>query len=84
MLDQGQVKVKHLFGDYSTTVVVGKGLNRDRWHHVNVVIDPHEQIIHAQVDQHSVSAPIDGLNEFPLYGYGNHHDKIDAIIFVGG
>ena len=84
MLDQGQLKVKHLFGDFSTTVVVGKGLNRGRWHHVNVVIDPIEGMIHASVDEHSVSEEIDGLKEYPLYGYGAYQDKLDSIVFVGG
>jgi hypothetical protein len=83
MLDQGQLTVKHLFGDHSTTVVVGKGLNRDKFHRVKVVIEPSTNMLYATVDDHhNTSALIDGLAESPFYGAGN--DELNSTIFIGG
>lgn len=84
MLDQGQLKIKHLFGDFSTTLVVGKGLNRDRWHHVEVTIDPGDRKITASVDHgHDITTQIiDGLREHYLYGADNV--ELEPVIFIGG
>lgn len=83
MLDQGQLTVKHLFGDHSTTVVVGKGLNRDKFHKVTVMIDPSTSMLYATVDERdNTSAIIDGLDESPFYGAGN--DELNSTIFIGG
>ena len=82
MLDQGQLNIKHLFGDYSTTVVVGKGLNRDRWHKVDVMIDPHYQQILATVDGEETKKTLDGLKEHKMYGA--EHEDLESIIFIGG
>lgn len=82
MLDQGQLKVKHLFGDHSTTVVVGKGLNRDKFHKVKVLIDPEARVIQAIVDEQKTSMEIDGLEEIPLYGAAL--ENLESILFIGG
>jgi hypothetical protein len=83
MLDQGQLKIKHLFGDFSTTLEVGKGLNRDKWHIVTVMIDPSNGVISATVDNHDQKTMIiDGLKEHPLYGADN--EELESIIFIGG
>lgn len=83
MLDQGQLNIKHLFGDYSTTVVVGKGLNKDRWHKVDVMINPHYQQILAIVDDHDEARKkLDGLTEHKMYGA--EHEDLESIIFIGG
>lgn len=84
MLDQGQLKVKHLFGDYSTTLVVGKGLNRDRWHKVQVTIDPQNRKITVSVDdgQDVTAQVIEGLREHHLYGADNV--ELESVIFIGG
>ncbi|CAL8122090.1 unnamed protein product [Orchesella dallaii] len=82
MLDQGQVKIKHIFGDYSTTLMVGKGLNRDRWHKVQVTIDPGERKIIAAVDEDQTAQVLDGLREHYLYGVDNV--ELESIIFIGG
>lgn len=36
IVEQGQLKVVHVFGKHSTSVTVGEGLNRDEWHSVMV------------------------------------------------
>lgn len=39
IVEKGQLKVVHVFGKHSTSVIVGEGLNRDEWH--NVVVSEH-------------------------------------------
>ncbi|EDS29018.1 hypothetical protein CpipJ_CPIJ006838 [Culex quinquefasciatus] len=34
IVEKGQLKVVHVFGNHSTSVTVGEGLNRDEWHSV--------------------------------------------------
>ncbi len=36
IVEKGQLKVVHVFGKHSTSVIVGEGLNRDEWHKVMV------------------------------------------------
>lgn len=36
IVQQGQLKVVHVYGKDSTALTVGQGLNRDEWHSVNV------------------------------------------------
>lgn len=38
IVEQGQLKVVHVFGKHSTSVTVGEGLNRDEWHSVMVSV----------------------------------------------
>lgn len=38
IVEKGQLKVVHVFGKHSTSVIVGEGLNRDEWHNVVVRI----------------------------------------------
>ncbi|XP_021943509.1 contactin-associated protein-like 5 isoform X2 [Folsomia candida] len=82
MLDQGQLKIKHKFGDFTTTLIVGKGLNRDQWHKVRVMIDPSERRISAIVDDVEKEMEIDGLAEHHLYGA--YDVDLESIIFIGG
>jgi len=82
MLDQGQLKVKHLFGDFSTTLTVGKALNQDKWHRVTVSIDPTNGTILAKVDSEENMAPVDGLKKHVLYGAGE--TDLESLIFIGG
>lgn len=37
IVEKGQLKVVHVFGKHSTSVIVGEGLNRDEWHSVMVI-----------------------------------------------
>lgn len=36
IVQQGQLKVVHVYGKHSTALTVGRGLNRDEWHSVTV------------------------------------------------
>lgn len=36
IVQQGQLKVVHVYGKHSTALKVGRGLNRDQWHSVTV------------------------------------------------
>lgn len=36
IVEQGQLKVVHVYGKHLTTLTVGRGLNRDEWHSVTV------------------------------------------------
>lgn len=38
IVEKGQLKVVHVFGKHSTSVIVGEGLNKDVWHKVMVKI----------------------------------------------
>lgn len=38
IVQQGQLKVVHVYGKHSTALKVGRGLNRDQWHSVTVSI----------------------------------------------
>lgn len=38
IVQQGQLKVVHVYGKHSTALTVGRGLNRDEWHSVTVGI----------------------------------------------
>lgn len=40
----------HVFGKHSTSVTVGRALNRDQWHSVVVIIDVHGARLIAKVD----------------------------------
>lgn len=37
IVEKGQLKVVHVFGKHSTSVIVGEGLNKDVWHKVMVI-----------------------------------------------
>jgi len=50
IVEKGQLKVVHVFGKHSTSVIVGEGLNRDQWHSVIVRIDVHGARLIARVD----------------------------------
>ena len=40
LLEGGELKTIHVFGANETTLLVGKGLNRDWWHRAKVRVDP--------------------------------------------
>lgn len=41
IVQQGQLKVVHVYGKHSTALRVGRGLNRDQWHSVTVRTHPY-------------------------------------------
>lgn len=48
IVEKGQLKVVHVFGNHSTSVTVGEGLNRDEWHSVMVSCEPQHTMVTVQ------------------------------------
>uniref|UniRef100_A0A1B6DJE8 Laminin G domain-containing protein n=1 Tax=Clastoptera arizonana TaxID=38151 RepID=A0A1B6DJE8_9HEMI len=81
IVEKGQLKVVHVFGKYSTSVIVGEGLNRDIWHSVTVRIDVHGTRLIAKVDDKSNETIIPGLH--PSSNYGVMSD-LSSVVLIGG
>nr|CAD7256084.1 unnamed protein product [Timema shepardi] len=81
IVENGQLKVVHVFGKYSTSVTVGKGLNRDEWHSVMVRIDVHGARLLAKVDDKQEETNVLGLN--PSINYGVSSD-LTSVVLIGG
>ncbi|CAG2067259.1 unnamed protein product, partial [Timema podura] len=81
IVENGQLKVVHVFGKYSTSVTVGKGLNRDEWHSVMVRIDVHGARLLAKVDDKQEETNVLGLD--PSINYGVSSD-LTSVVLIGG
>ncbi|XP_062553411.1 axotactin-like isoform X3 [Armigeres subalbatus] len=81
IVEKGQLKVVHVFGNHSTSVTVGEGLNRDEWHSVMVRIDVHGARLIARVDDHKEEVYLKGLNHETNYGVSIN---LMSVVLVGG
>ncbi|KAJ9577003.1 hypothetical protein L9F63_006440, partial [Diploptera punctata] len=81
IVEKGQLKVVHVFGKHSTSITVGAGLNRDKWHNVKVRIDVHRARLLANVDGKEAETHILGLN--PNTNYGVTTD-LPSVVLIGG
>ncbi|XP_065086426.1 axotactin isoform X2 [Ochlerotatus camptorhynchus] len=81
IVEKGQLKVVHVFGNHSTSVTVGEGLNRDEWHSVMVRIDVHGARLIARVDDHNEEVYLKGLNHETNYGVSIN---LMSVVLVGG
>lgn len=81
IVEQGQLKVVHVFGKHSTSVTVGEGLNRDEWHSVTVRIDVHGARLLARVDNSEEEIYLNGLNHDTNYGVSIN---LPSVVLVGG
>ncbi|XP_075225876.1 axotactin isoform X2 [Lycorma delicatula] len=81
IVEKGQLKVVHVFGKQSTSVIVGEGLNRDTWHSVMVRIDVHGARLIAKVDDKTADSSILGLH--PSTNYGVTTD-LTSVVLIGG
>ncbi|XP_063236083.1 axotactin isoform X2 [Bacillus rossius redtenbacheri] len=81
IVENGQLKVVHVFNKHSTSVTVGKGLNRDVWHNVTVRIDVKETRLVASVDGQQADTQLLGLD--PSTNYGVTTDLM-SVVLVGG
>ncbi|XP_050095320.1 axotactin isoform X1 [Anopheles aquasalis] len=81
IVEKGQLKVVHVFGNHSTSVTVGEGLNRDEWHSVMVRIDVHGARLIARVDNNKEEVYLKGLNHETNYGVSNN---LMSVVLVGG
>ncbi|ENN70546.1 hypothetical protein YQE_12721, partial [Dendroctonus ponderosae] len=62
IVQQGQLKVVHVYGKHSTALTVGRGLNNDQWHTVTVRIDVHAAKLLAIVDELRDETDLKGLD----------------------
>ncbi|XP_059351285.1 axotactin-like isoform X3 [Daphnia carinata] len=81
LLEGGELKTIHVFGANETTLLVGKGLNRDWWHRVKINVDPTIASLQVQVDDETQSIVIEGLDKDAGYGRRQH---INSTLFIGG
>lgn len=81
IVEKGQLKVVHVFGKHSTSIIVGEGLNRDHWHRVKVTIDVKGQRLKAAVNDRSNETKIEGLHK--QRNYGVNTDLI-SVVLIGG
>ena len=81
LLEGGELKTIHVFGANETTLLVGKGLNRDLWHRVRIRVDPTLASLQIQVDDETQSIVIEGLNKDDGYDQRQH---INSTLFIGG
>ncbi|XP_052893311.1 axotactin [Anopheles moucheti] len=81
IVEKGQLKVVHVFGNHSTSVTVGEGLNRDEWHSVMVRIDVHGARLIARVDNNKEEVYLKGLNHETNYGVSIN---LMSVVLVGG
>ncbi|XP_063931341.1 axotactin isoform X3 [Zophobas morio] len=81
IVEQGQLKVVHVYGKHSTALTVGRGLNRDEWHSVTVRIDVHGGRLMATVDDQKEEKNLDGLDKETNYGVSAN---VTSVILIGG
>ncbi|KAI5716611.1 hypothetical protein M8J76_009357 [Diaphorina citri] len=81
IVEKGQLKVVHVFGKHSTSITVGEGLNRDKWHSVMVRINVHGAKLIARVDNRTDETIIKGLD--PNTNYGVTSD-LTSVVLIGG
>jgi len=75
------LKTVHVFGANETTVLVGKGLNRDRWHRVSIRVDPTLATLQIQVDDETQTSMIEGIDKDEEYA---RRLQINSTFFIGG
>ncbi|XP_057659616.1 axotactin isoform X2 [Diorhabda carinulata] len=81
IVQQGQLKVVHVYGKHSTALTVGSGLNRDEWHSVTVRIDVHGARLMATVDDLKDETTLKGLDKENNYGVSAN---VTSVILIGG
>ncbi|CAG9857429.1 unnamed protein product [Phyllotreta striolata] len=81
IVQQGQLKVVHVYGKHSTALTVGRGLNRDEWHSVTVRIDVHSARLTATVDEMKEETTLKGLDKENNYGVTAN---VTSVILIGG
>ncbi|XP_044268860.1 contactin-associated protein like 5-1 isoform X2 [Tribolium madens] len=81
IVEQGQLKVVHVYGKHLTALTVGRGLNRDEWHSVTVRIDVHGARLMATVDDQKEETNLRGLDKENNYGVSAN---VTSVILIGG
>ncbi|GLG99772.1 Neurexin-4 [Gryllus bimaculatus] len=81
IVENGQLKILHVFGKKSTSLVVGEALNDDAWHRVRVRIDVHGRQLSAGVDDAQRDSPVAGLRPGANYGVDQ---ELESVVLIGG
>ncbi|XP_076275482.1 axotactin isoform X2 [Rhynchophorus ferrugineus] len=81
IVQQGQLKVVHVYGKHSTALTVGRSLNNDQWHTVTVRIDVHAAKLLAAVDDLRDETDLKGLDTENNYGVSAN---VTSVILIGG
>ncbi|KAL6267296.1 hypothetical protein P5V15_000371 [Pogonomyrmex californicus] len=81
IVESGQLKVIHLFGEQSTSLTVGQGLNRDEWRSVFVKIDVNGAKLIARVDEKQAETTLNVSEHYVNYGVS---EVLTSVVFVGG
>lgn len=81
IVEKGQLKVVHVFGKQSTSLIVGRGLNRDEWHSVLVRIDVHGAKLIARVDDKQAETTLKVLERIVNYGVS---EELASVVLIGG
>ncbi|KAG5872607.1 hypothetical protein JTB14_002128 [Gonioctena quinquepunctata] len=81
IVQQGQLKVVHVYGKHSTALTVGRGLNKDEWHSVTVRIDVYSAKLMAFVDNLKEETALKGLDKENNYGVATN---VTSVILIGG
>lgn len=81
IVEKGQLKVVHVFGKQSTSLTVGRGLNRDEWHSVLVRIDVHGAKLIARVDDKQAETTLKVLERIVNYGVS---EELASVVLIGG
>lgn len=99
-MQQGQLKVVHVYGKHSTALTVGRGLNKDDWHSVTVrkiyldvlIFSFISNCVQVRIDVHSarLMATVDDLKEeTTLKGLDKENNygvaaNVTSVILIGG
>ncbi|GFR22715.1 protocadherin-like wing polarity protein stan [Trichonephila clavata] len=83
MLENGRLKIIHVFlNDQDETFFIGKGLNRDKWHHVTLRINPGTAHLSVRVDAHEMTVSLPSLSHNPSYGIVDNVPE--TVMYFGG
>ncbi|XP_065333627.1 axotactin isoform X4 [Cloeon dipterum] len=82
LVERGKLKVVHVIGENATSLTVGKGLNRDKWHSVMVRVNVETGVLLATLDGEVRMTEIIGLGNGDI-AYGVSTD-IQSVVSVGG
>lgn len=81
-LEKGQLRIIHIFNNDITSLFIGKGLNRDVWHSVELHIDPGAGEFSIWLDGELTKMRPKSLQSQPYYGLGDV--KLRTVVFFAG
>lgn len=84
-LEGGTLKIIHEFGSSSDEFTIGKGLNDNEWHEVNLTAEANRFKLKIVIDGQlgSIFNLLDFAKKHP-YSYQPYSENIKSIIFFGG